>query len=455
MTGNRLERRIIGLLVTVALVATLTTAIAGIYAARQLFSNYLNRTASVKAEDWAITFSAYYAENGSFSGITSFLDSRGNGRGFGKRRGIGNRVILLGLSDTVEYDSAGLLYGKRISASESADGVPVTVNGNKVGTVLMPGVGMRSLNSLESNFINSFTNYSLLAGLIAALIALALGILILRTIARPIHALSDATRRLARGEKDVRVPLKGDGELRELAEDFNTMAESLRKMETMRRNLSADLAHELRTPLTVLRANLESWQSGATQPTFENITSLHDEVIRISKLVKDMENLSLAETGNLPLNVRQATINELFDMLTPVMLEAEARSLKVDIQLDESLPSIRVDLDRTLQVMLNLLSNAMAHSPAEGRIIIKGEKKGEMVQISVSDQGMGIPTEQLPFIFERFYRADNARSRQTGGMGLGLAIARGYIEAQGGRIWAESTPGRGSVFYFTLPQEES
>jgi signal transduction histidine kinase len=218
----------------------------------------------------------------------------------------------------------------------------------------------------------------------------------------------------------------------------------------MRRNLTADIAHELRTPLAVLRGNLESLQAGITPAAPETIAPLHDEVIRISKLVKDMETLALAETGNLRLNPQPIHLHHLLEQLAPAIIDAENRHLQVVIKTPNDLPPIQVDGDRILQVLLNLLQNAIAHSPAGGKIAVQAEKAGEEICISVSDQGPGIPPDQLPYIFERFYRADKSRSRREGGMGLGLAIARSYVEAHGGRIWAESTPA-GSTFYFTLP----
>lgn len=439
-----------------ALVSTLATAGAGFYVARNLFSEYLNKTAFLQAKNWADTFAGYYKQNGGFGGIEDLIMPMGMGRrGNGHMRGLNmnNRVILVDTSNKVLFDSSGILNGSKVGSSEAANGVPVTVDSKTVGKVIASNPGWQNLNSLEADFINSLTTYSLLTGLSVMLLALWLGLTMARPISRPIQALSQATYRLARGDLDVKVAVHGEGEVRQLAEDFNTMAESLRKTETMRRNLTADMAHELRTPLAVLRANLESLQSGATPPSHETYASLHDEVIRMSKLVKDMESLALAESGNLVLHRQKASLDEVLERLIPVRLEIEARNLSLQTILEQDLPLLEIDVDRILQVMLNLLSNAINHSPAEGRIIISGENKEGNIQISISDQGQGINEDQLPFVFERFYRADDSRSRKEGGMGLGLAIARSYVEAHGGRIGVESKPGQGSTFYFTLPVE--
>lgn len=439
--------------VTVALVSTLLTATVSLLAARHLFTCYLARTAQLQAENWAETFAAYYRNNGSFDGIENLMPpgQHGMGRGRMQHPFRYNRVLLVDTRNRVLFDSTHLLTGGQLSPEMEPQAVPVTVGSRLVGKVLVSSPGWQALNTLEASFIDSLTFYSLLTGIVTAMLALGLGFLMARPISRPIQSLIAATHRVARGELNVRVKVEGEGEIRQLLEDFNNMAQSLQKTETMRRNLTADVAHELRTPLAILRGNLESLQAGAIQATPENIVSLHDEVIRINKLVNDMETLALAETGNLVLHVQPTRFQEVLDRLAPVVMEAEARNLQLVVDVDPDLPPVAIDADRILQVMVNLLLNAINHSPPEGKITVQIHRKAENIQVAVSDEGPGIPAEELPFIFERFYRVDKARSRKEGGMGLGLAIARSYVEAHGGRIWVESIPPRGSTFYFTIP----
>ncbi len=454
MKRNSIQRKIVFLLVTVALISTLLTTTVSLYVARHLFTDYLSQTTAVQTDVWAAALADYYQENDSFDGVEEFLASSrtGKGRGHNMRGGPyrNHRLLLASPAGKILYDSADLNTGSRLTTTQLASGIPIVADSRTVGTVLVVNPRWQDLNTLESRFINSLTLYSLLTGLLTALLALGLGWLMARPLSQPIQNLSAALHRVAGGELDARVPVTGEGELRQLAEDFNSMAASLQKTEIMRRNLTADIAHELRTPLAVLRGNLESLQAGITPAAPETIAPLHDEVIRISKLVKDMETLSLAETGNLRLNPRPIHLHQLLEQLAPAIIDAENRHLQVVIETPDNLPPIQVDSDRLLQVLLNLLQNAIAHSPAGGKITVQAEKAGEEICISVSDLGPGIPPDQLPYIFERFYRADKSRSRREGGMGLGLAIARSYVEAHGGRIWAESTPA-GSTFYFTLP----
>lgn len=452
---NSIQNKILVSLVAVALLATVATSAAGIYAARQLFSEYLIKKAASQAEIWAAAFSSYYVENGSFDGVETVFSTAGRGRGPGRIWGKkGNGVILVGLDNRIIYDSTYNLTGKLLDPDQTAGGTPVYADSRKVGTIIVPASGLQNLNTLEAAFIDSFALYSITIGLIAALAALLLGILMFRPISGPLGKISEAIHRLAQGELDVQVPVLGEGEFRQLGEEFNTMAESLRRNDTMRRNLTADVAHELRTPLAVLRANLESMQTGTIQPDSSTIASLQDEVIRMGRLIKDIEILALAETGNLVLDLRSTDFREVIERLAPVAMDIETRKMEIEFLIQEELPSVNIDIDRTVQVMLNLLSNAIAHSPTGGKITVKAEKQGSMVRVSVSDQGRGISPEQLPYVFERFYRADSARSRSEGGMGLGLAIAKSYVTAQGGTIRAESTPGQGSIFEFTIPVSE-
>lgn len=448
-----LVKRIALLLMIAALFSTLLTALGGIYAARQLFARYLNENSSMQAKTWADVFSSYYRQKGSFEGVENQTAAMQRGRGYGRMAGGvgGSRVMLLDPDNRVVFDSAAQLTGQTLNSAQTAGGVAVKVDGKTVGMVIAARPGMGGIGSLESKFIDSLTLYSLLIGLVAGMLALLAGVVLIRPISQMIHRLSQATHRIAQGELNVRVPVEGGGELQQLAEDFNIMAGSLTRTEIMRRNLTADIAHELRTPLTILRANLESLQSGASVSTTETIASLHDEAIRMGKLVKDMETLALAESGHLLLNRQKTYFEDVLERLAPVFVDMEARGLILEQDLESNLPQVNIDADRILQVMLNLISNAITHSPPGGKIIVKAGEESGFIKVSVTDQGAGIPQEQLPFVFERFYRADSSRSRKEGGMGLGLAIARTFVEAHGGKIWAESRPGQGSTFTFTCP----
>lgn len=448
-----LDKKLAAVLVTIALISTLATALASLYAARQLFSGYLIKTGSMQTQSWADAAADYYQRYDSFTGIADTLSPNGRGRGNGRMMGPGaaGRVLLVDIEGRVLWDSSGTQLTETLAPEQVQNGLPVHVNNAIVGYIVSMQPGMPGLGALESQFIDSLTLYSILIGLLVGIIALVLGILMARPVVKPLQVLSKATHQLAGGDYNITVALDGDKEIRQLAQDFNAMAASLRKMQTMRRNLTADVAHELRTPLAILRANLEAMQSGGAAATPEMMAGLNDEVIRMGRLIKDMETLALAETGHLLLRKAPAQIESLIDRLQPVFMEMQVRSITPEIRLQANLPWVNIDTDRIVQVLLNLLSNAIAHSPDQTRIVISALHQGDYVKLAVSDQGPGIPADQIPQVFERFYRSDSGRSRREGGMGLGLAIARSYVEAHGGSIWAESFPGQGSTFSFTIP----
>jgi signal transduction histidine kinase len=293
---------------------------------------------------------------------------------------------------------------------------------------------------------------TLLAGLLTLIIAVILAIFISRKISQPISELALATNQLAEGNWSTRARVKGDQEIAILADNFNLMAQKLEEAQTRRENMTADIIHELKTPLSILRGNLESLQSGALEASEETFLSLQDEVIRLTKLVEDLEVLSRLESGNLALDLQPCEISGLIDALFPIINTLELQGKIFKSELTDDLPPLYVDRGRTLQVLINLLSNAMSYTPEGGSITLQAKKGVEgFVHLTICDSGKGIEEPDLQHIFDRFYRVDRSRSRRLGGTGLGLAIARGFVEAQQGKIWAESTPGKGSTFHLLLP----
>jgi len=238
----------------------------------------------------------------------------------------------------------------------------------------------------------------------------------------------------------------------ELARAFNQMADSLERQEQSRRQLVTDVAHDLRTPLTNIRGQLEALQDGLLQPTPEVVASLHEEVMFLSRLVVDLQDLSLAEAGKLRLDLQALQVSsEIRQVLQALMPGPSAGGPVVETDLPE-LPLALADPARFRQIVRNLLSNAWTHTPDGGRILVRAQEVGEEIEICVEDTGPGIAPEHLPHIFERFYRGDSSRDRKTGGAGLGLAIVKHLVTMQRGRVWANSRPGKGTSFLFTVPK---
>jgi two-component system OmpR family sensor kinase/two-component system sensor histidine kinase BaeS len=299
----------------------------------------------------------------------------------------------------------------------------------------------------------------LLAGLAAAVIALALGFVLFRQITAPLDALTQATQKIAAGDLRTRAKVKGDDEISRLGRSFNAMAENLERSETARRNMLADVAHELRNPLGVIQSHLEAMLDGVFPSTPEQIASLHDETMLLTRLVDDLRQVALADAGQLSIHRSPTDLGALVARVTDAF-QAQAAEHQVVLrsEVGATLPMVDVDAERIEQVLRNLISNALRYVPPGARVSVTVSRKANSARVEVSDTGPGIPADALPHVFERFWRGDKSRARALGGSGLGLAIAQQWIEAHGGRIGVKSQVGGaaqqkqgGTTFWFTLP----
>lgn len=449
----------IGVLVSTALLSRLTA---------EQFARFNTTRTLTYAPTLVPLLADYYARNGSWTGIDRAL-------GFGPDRNMqrmhemmrNHRMspemmasMVIQLYDVLLVDEQGRVVldpdrahqGKRIPVRvlEQA-GLPIEAAGKTVGWLVATSA-LSLFNPLEEEFLRSVQRSILLAALAAGAIALLLGGLFLRQVIAPLRHLDRAARKLAQGDLTQRVPVFARDELGRVAEAFNEMAARLQRSEELRRRMIQDIAHELRTPLTVIQGDLQAILDGVFEPTPETIASIHEESLLLSRLIHDLRELSLAEAGELPLHRQPVDLREIVRQAATVLqprMETKGIELRVETP-EEPLP-VEVDPQRIRQVLLNLLSNAERHTPEGGGITVQAERQGGKAQVSVSDSGPGIPPDDLPYVFERFWRGDKSRTRSSGGTGLGLAIAKQLVEAHGGRIWAESPPGRGATFAFALP----
>jgi two-component system OmpR family sensor kinase/two-component system sensor histidine kinase BaeS len=313
------------------------------------------------------------------------------------------------------------------------------------------GQGMTAqMEAADEAFLNELRGTLIIAALAAGGIGTVLGFLISRTIAAPLGNLATAASDFASHRWDRRVPVRGASEIAEVAVAFNAMADELQRAEALRRNLMADIAHELRTPLTVIQGSLRALLDGVYPLELKEIASIYDETRLLSHLVADLRALALAESGQLALNVQSVEVAPLLQTAADrFTAAAEAQQTRIALINGNTLPCVQADPDRLTQVLDNLLTNAMRHT-AGGKITVASEQLDKHVRISVQDTGDGIAPEDVSHVFERFYRADDSRARATGGVGLGLAIAKAWIELMGGEIGVNSQPGQGSTFWFTL-----
>lgn len=293
----------------------------------------------------------------------------------------------------------------------------------------------------------------LLSGGAASLVAIAVSLVASARIVIPVRQLLAASRRIAHGHYAERVPARGHSELAELAAQFNTMAIALEASEQRRVAVIGDVAHELRTPLATIAGYAEGVLDGVVQPGEETWALILDEVGQLRRLVHDLQELSRAEARQLPLQVAPvspaALAARVLVRLQPQFDEKGVQLLQV---ITPSLPTVPADADRITQVLINLLGNALRHTPAGGSVTLRITPTNNGVRFDVHDTGEGVAAEHLPLLFERFYRVDKARARATGGSGIGLTIAKALVEAHGGTIWATSAgPGQGSSFGFSVP----
>ncbi len=321
------------------------------------------------------------------------------------------------------------------------------MNGSMMG-------GSNDMSQLYIDFRTSFNEALMYAAFAAMLAALVLGFLFSRGVVAPVLAMSQATQRIADGRYDERVQVAGNDELSQLAIRFNQMTEKLDQVESMRRRLIGDVSHELRTPLTAIKGSMEGLMDGVLPANDETFQQIHAEADRLNRLVDDLQELSRVEARAYQLDFRSLDVPSLVQIVTKRLAsKAESKRISLDLELAPNLPQILADEDRSIQLLTNLTGNALQYTPEGGIVTISAKRINNEIQFWVRDTGIGIPPEHLPHVFDRFYRVDKSRSRQSGGgSGIGLTIARALVEAHGGRIWIESTGNeKGSVFTFTLP----
>ncbi|MDR7555421.1 MAG: ATP-binding protein [Armatimonadota bacterium] len=316
----------------------------------------------------------------------------------------------------------------------------------------MQAMMRRMMGAPELRFLAALRRATWLAALVGVVAAVLLGIAVTRYLTAPLRQMAEAAGQIGQGQLAQRVTVPADDELGALARAFNAMAANLQRLEESRRQLGADIAHELRTPLSVLQANLEGMLDGVVAPSPERLAALHGQVRLLSRLVDDLRDLSLAQAGQLPLHRRPTDLAALAaEAVAAVAAAAEEKQIHVDSRVAGPVSPVSVDRERVLQMLHNLLHNALRHTPRGGRVTVGVDAGPGRVQLWVQDTGPGIPPEDLERIFERFVRLDASRTRATGGSGLGLAIVRALAEAHGGTVTATSAPGQGSRFTITLP----
>jgi len=406
------------------------------------FQRYVEHGGNMRYRRLAVTLADLYARQHSWGGIQAQVEQLAQVSG--------QRVVVADGRDRIVGDSGLGLVGQTVGANWPQPAASILVGGTQVGALYLdpmtgpPEADLAFLSAVK----RSLAYGALVTGLAAVLVTWALSGRILR----PVQMLTAAAQRMEKGDLTARVQVASRDEIGQLAHAFNAMAGSLSHQEQLRRDMVRDVAHELRTPLTCLRGYLEAARDGLAPLDATLVNNLYEETMLLNRLVADLQELARADAGQLTLLRQPTALPGLIEQAVAALrLQAANKELSLTAQLSPDLPLVDVDAERVGQVLRNLLANAITYTPDGGEILVAAEAAGREVAVSVHDTGDGIAPEHLPYVFDRFYRADGSRTRQTGGAGLGLAIVKQLVTAHGGRVVAHSEPGRGSIFTFTLP----
>ncbi|SQD93242.1 Putative Histidine kinase [Candidatus Bipolaricaulis anaerobius] len=430
---------VIVLLGVVLLVTTLGLTLVRI-SVNRAFSDLSQREGRAY-DQWVRTLiTRYPGHRDDLAGIGRFLEGSPRAPGF----------LLVSPEGQVVLAQDPSLVGQVLPPAEVARGTPIELPDGSQWTIVP--VEESPPPPLHEAFLQTVNRSLWIATGVVAVVALILALLLIRHLTGPLRNLAAAAHRIAAGDLTARVEETGEDELGKLAQSFNAMAESLEEAERSKRQMIADVAHELRTPITVLRAAVEGFEDGVLEPTPENLSALKDKVHLTARLIEDLQQLALADMGRLSLRQEPFPLEPVIaDIAAMIGPQLEDGGIQLALDLPPDLPPAAGDRQRIQQVLLNLMANALRHTPAGGEILVTARADGSEIEVSVCDTGPGISPEDAAHLFARFYRGREERAAGTG-TGLGLSVAKAIVEAHGGRIWAENRPTGGACFHFTLPR---
>ena len=488
---NSLIFKLMGAFLLVIAIGALVISVLTSLATRNAFNLYTTRSGQVWAQRLAPDLADSYAQTKGWQGVDAVLQSYlgtqvmpggmgpGQGRGFGagsqnfdgmtlppaSRPGMfamGQRLILADAKGRVVSDTQDELTGKQISSTELKNGAAIMVDNHLVGTLIVTPNNIATSGTPAAEFLTSVNRAIISSVVIAGIIALILGALLFIQITAPLRQLKKAAAAIAQGDLSQRVKIRSHDEFGELGQTFNHMAESLSNAEIQRQHLVADVAHELRTPLAAIQGTLEGMQDGVLPLDDEQIAALHAETTLLNRLVGDLRLLTLAEAGQLKLERQEIEPGGFIQQVVErAKSQAHQKNIQLETDIQAGLPNIWIDSDRVTQVLNNLISNALRYTAEDGNITVQASfpSNGSSLHVSVTDTGAGIDPENLPYVFDRFYREDKSRTRSSGGSGLGLAIIKQLVEAHGGKVLAQSPIFQsenqqryGTKISFTLPR---
>ncbi|ACL76064.1 sensor histidine kinase [Ruminiclostridium cellulolyticum] len=448
--------------VMIALICILLISIFTTLFIHKHFEEYVKQNTEHKNREIVTTLAGQYMDNGQWNSKvieTIGISSLENGIILRVRDIYGNIIwdarahnngMCQRIIEHMSQNASKIPGGEKAVYTE----VPYSINHNlkKIGTVEIGTYGDNYLNEHDIAFINDLYKLLWAVGLFSLILSLLFGTVMSKRLVSPIARVINTAKSISKGFYSDRITEKSNTrEINQLTVSINDLAENMEKQETLRRRLTGDVAHELRTPLATLQSHMEAMIDGIWSADSERLKSCHEEIVRISKMVGDLERLAKYESENITLNMDTFDITKLAKRQVQ---NFETEFLCKGLELELTGPSCLVyaDKDKISQVFVNLLSNALKYTPKGGSVELHIQDNNNFIEISVEDNGLGIPEEDLPYIFERFYRADKSRDRLTGGSGIGLTICKSIVLAHGGDIYAQSNPGKGTKFIFTVPK---
>ena len=440
---------------------------------RNQYTRIVNQYDIQRAEELAVVFSSLYLQSGGWETVAPLLAPPGDwerGRGRGRMRGPGPhkddpgrmyvrmlgqrfRIVLTDKNHRVVADSFGEFTGQVIQEHRERKSAAVEADGQVVGYVLVGTMIQPVLSTVDQNFLRSANRGVFLAALAGLVLSFLVTLIFFRRVTAPVRNLSAASKTIAGGDYSVIVEERGDDELSDLLKNFNNMTRALKSSDEWKKQLIADAAHELRTPVSLIKANLEMMLEGVYPMDRQQLSSIYNETDKLSRLIGELQVLSSAD-AEPDLAVKDLlSVPSLLDKSMPLFtLAAREKGVTIAVEGTEDVPAIEGDEVKLSQVFSNIFANALRYSPENGQITIILSADSEGVTVSFTDQGPGIPKQELERVFDRFYKVDQSRNRQEGeGSGLGLAISREIIRVHSGRIWAESDGSSGTTVSVSLP----
>ncbi|MBQ5857782.1 MAG: HAMP domain-containing protein [Peptococcaceae bacterium] len=440
----RLTSKISLILVVMVLVTGCLIGVLCIENINDALDEYLYETHEVMLNDWARTFVAYYTYNGNnWDGVENLghvAELKQSG------------VVLSNLNGRVLYHYDDAYIGRQVPQEIYSRGYILRVDNQVIGILYPAALFSDTFMQLEQNFVKSTMVAVVKGAFFTSLFAIIIGMALSIHIVHPVRELTRAAKRMAKGNFEEPLPIYSTDEIGDLSRSFNTMAQEIEHGIEMREQMMADTSHELRTPLTVLASKLEFSLEQNKPLETEEIVVLYDEVIRLKGLVNELQDLSKLEAGHAVLDKTLIKFADYFEDFAVLLdAEAESRNMTLEVNLKEAPEYCYADPKRLKQIVLNLVNNAFRYTPEGGTVTIVAKEQNGDFLFSVQDTGMGIAPEDVNKIFDRFYRTDRSRDRESGGSGLGLAITKALVDAHGGWIKVDSQLNAGTTFTIMLP----